>query len=45
MKIILYGAGKHGEENYQLMKQYGIEDRIFAFCDKNADKIKTKLNI
>lgn len=41
-KIILYGAGKIGEDNYLFLDYIGMKDYIVAFCDKNADIIMKK---
>ena len=41
-KIILYGAGKIGEEFYHYLDQYNLTDYIYAYCDKNAASIKSK---
>lgn len=41
-QIILYGAGKLGEENYRFLEKKNFTDYIFAFCDKNASSINSK---
>lgn len=41
-KIILYGAGNVGEDNYLFLDYMGMKDYIVAFCDKNADVIIKK---
>lgn len=44
-KIILYGAGNVGDGNCKLLESIGEKDRVFAFCDKNADVLKEKNGI
>lgn len=42
-KIVFYGAGKKGQEYMKCLYALGYQDYIYAFCDKNANKIKTVL--
>jgi len=41
-RIILYGAGKVGDENYKTLEYIDEIDRLCVFCDKNAEIIKEK---
>lgn len=40
-KIIIYGAGKRGRGIYDLFVEHNISDRIYCFCDRNAEQINS----
>lgn len=40
-KIVLYGAGKRGQEIYSYLVEKGFGEYIYAFCDENAEEIKS----
>ena len=44
-KIILYGAGKIGEQTYTKLAFIEKLDRVYAFCDKNSTSIQEKNGI
>ena len=39
-KIVFYGAGVNGKNNYLFLKTQGLSKIVNAFCDKNADEIQ-----
>ena len=44
-KIILYGAGRNGVRYAKWLSFCGLGNYIYAFCDKNAERIKTVCGI
>jgi len=41
-KIIIYGAGKRGNDYYKFLKSKNLDNYVAAFCDKRANEIKEK---
>ncbi len=39
-QIIIYGAGNTGIKYYEVFQRCGMEDMIYAFCDRNYMEIK-----
>lgn len=38
-KFIIYGAGERGKSLYAFLKKKGLQDLVYAFCDRHADTI------
>ena len=36
-KFVIYGYGFYGKKLYELMQTMGIENKVVAFCDANAE--------
>ena len=42
-KFVIYGYGFYGKKLYELMQTMGIENKVVAFCDANAENLKNEV--
>lgn len=38
-RFIIYGAGERGKAFYSFLKKKGLQDMVYAFCDREAESI------